>query len=566
MADQDDEIIDQNDIDKLLEASSPAPQKSADEGADASELSQDDIDALMDGGGPAASSVDDDSLEDEEDFELELISQDDINQLVKEKNNQTVDTSVTPEPTAQEEQAPENRPTLDLELESEEEQIPSARVKPALLEQPPAQEEFTAQATSLVQEEPGAQTEAEDFAEPAALEDGVIDESESLNAEECLVTQESIDQLIKEDNEAKENIVSEQEVAAKEEVTTQEEVGMEEEKKEEDTVDEKPASDGMVVDLGEDDDLQDELENIENDELQGDIDDLLDDSEEGGAGDDEDWEQDSLISQDDIEELIKSSENEDEDALGDLDSPDPLDDYDGKGREDNKGEDDDEEEEEDEEADSKVILEEAEEQEEDSKAEKKSKKKKKKRSIKISKKLIVIAASVIVFIGVGFLAGFYFLKGDQKVTPNQEIVSEVMTINDSRDNAGKETVVKTIEIDIDQKTSDQKVSQPMSKGSLFEPLVMKDFVILAPDTIEDLAYIEADINIDYSNNKAYYEIKENMPFYRDVVYLAVKKALDSAKGNIITEPDLLAIVKKALIKALPPGAIKRVGFNSFKAG
>ena len=129
----------------------------------------------------------------------------------------------------------------------------------------------------------------------------------------------------------------------------------------------------------------------------------------------------------------------------------------------------------------------------------------------------------------------------------------------------EEPVIESIEVNAD-KPSKSKVFRPMPKDTILQPLVMKNFVILAPETIEGLAYIEADIKIDYSTNNAYYEIKENMPFFRDVVYLAIQKALASTKGDKITESDLLVIVKKALQKAMPEGSIKNVGFNSFKAG
>ncbi|MCP3898693.1 MAG: hypothetical protein GY707_03050, partial [Desulfobacteraceae bacterium] len=441
-----------------------------------------------------------------------------------------------------------------------------------------------------------------------------IDESEAVSAEECLVTQENIDQLILEDQEnpvpedpiveqaaepplleaeepvveepvaeeqiieedqlpqdeqlpqeesmPQEDIISEQEIPPKEAVTTEQEVGMEEEKNEE-IVEEKSESDAIVVDLNEDDDLKGELDNIENDELQGEIDDLLDGSEDE---DEDDWEQDSLISQDDIEDLIKSSENEDEDALGDLDDFDSPDDEDSLS-DDDPVEDEDEDEEEDEEDDSQVILEELEDQSEDDeniekpekKKKKKAKKKKKKRKpIKIKKKFVVIAASILLVIGISLTAGFFFLKGDKNKAPKQKVVARAIP--------AEEPVVESVDIDVDQKPFKSKMSQPAPIDLMSKPLIMENFMILAPEAIEGLAYIEADITIDYSTNNAYNEIKLNMPFYRDVIYSAIQKALGSSKGDKITESDLIVIIRKALIEALPEGSIKKVGFDSFKAG
>ena len=130
----------------------------------------------------------------------------------------------------------------------------------------------------------------------------------------------------------------------------------------------------------------------------------------------------------------------------------------------------------------------------------------------------------------------------------------------------EESVVDSVEIDVDENPAKHSMSKPIPKTVITEPLVMKNFVILAPDTIEGLAYIKTGVTIDYSTNNAYHEIKGNMPFYRDIVYLAIQKALGSAKGDKITEPDLLVIVNKALENALPDGSIKKISFISFKAG
>jgi flagellar basal body-associated protein FliL len=329
--------------------------------------------------------------------------------------------------------------------------------------------------------------------------------------------------------------------SAEEEVTEDQEVAMEEEKKEESaeateegSAEEKPATDAEVVDFSEDGDFKRELDNIENEELQGDIDNLLDDSDDDA---DDDWEQDSLISQDDIEDLIKSSENEDEDALGDLD------DFDSSDIESSLDEN---------------IPEKGDDEEGKEKSKEKKKKNKKKRSIKIGKKFVLIAASVIFIVGVSVLGGLLFLKDKKSDFPKQKTVAKPVPV--------EEPVVESVEINVDEKTSKPAVSGTMSKNLLSEPIVMKDFVILAPETIEGLAYVEAEITIDYSTDNAYYELKKNMPLYRDVIYLAILKALGSSKGDKITESDLLVIVKKALIDAMPEGSIKKVGFNNFKTG
>jgi flagellar basal body-associated protein FliL len=587
MADQDNEIIDQNDIDKLLEASSTEIEDSNDI-EDIGELSQDDIDALMDGGGmetPFTEAPLEDEDEDYE-YELDLISQDDINQIVSKKKEESLNLEdqsdqaapaeqITDQPEVSEEvngaEAPVEADTVEEETVAE-----VAAVEPAVVE------------SELVREETAQE-------ETIALEDGVIDESEAVSAEECLVTQENIDRLLTEaaeapipqetfeeeqileqgveeahvEEQAQEDSLMQDQVVQEEpleqetslaeepvseedfsqqEITTDQEAAMEEKQE----IMEDPESDSMIVDLDDDDDLTKELDSMENEELQGDVDSLLDDSEED-AGDD--WEQDSLISQDDIEDLIKSSENEDEDALGDLDSSDDEDEF----GEDDLGDDELEDDEEDD--DAKVILEESEgspDENIEGKPEKKQKKKKK-RSIKISKKFVIMAASVVVLAGALSLVWFFVLNKDKKPVPGQrKIVEENVIV--------KDPVVESVDIIVDNNSSKPKISKPMPSYSKTEPLVMKGFVVLAPETIEGLSYIQADISIDYYTDNAYHEIKNNMPFYRDIVYSAVQKALGSTKGDKITESDLLVIVQKALKEAMPERSIKQVSFKSFKAG
>jgi len=514
MADQDDELIDQNDIDKLLEAASQTEESSSVD--ESSELSQDDIDALMNGPVIDASPGDE---EGEEDYELDLISQDDINQLVQRKKGRTSD--VTQDKTLAE-------PRED----------------------------------SVGNQEVSAREEPDTPAEPVALEDGFIDESEALSAEECLVSQETIDQLINEDIESsaveestappEQPLEQFDEEAADsvpgEEITTEQEVVMED-TEQKDTI-EKPAPDKVVVDLNDDDDLETDFTDMEDEELQGDIDSFLDDTESEG---DDDWEQDSLISQDDIEELIKSSENEDEDALGDLDNFDPENTEEGFD-EDTFGDDEPETDGADE--DPAVDLEKDKDKRDNNKNEKKKKKKKKKR--KIGKKFIIMALSALLFIGLAFMAGRYFLKDEKRETPDQT-VTEVARPEEKAE-------IESVKIDPDPENSKSMVLRPIPENPMKKPLVLRDFLILAPETIQGLSYIAADISIEYATDKIYQDIKNNMPYYRDIIYSAIQRALGSAKGDKITESDLLIIIKKALMEVMPDGAIKKVGFNSFKAG
>ena len=96
-------------------------------------------------------------------------------------------------------------------------------------------------------------------------------------------------------------------------------------------------------------------------------------------------------------------------------------------------------------------------------------------------------------------------------------------------------------------------------------MILKDFVILASDLSKGMAYITADISIDYSDQKAYHEIVNNLSFYRDLIYDSINKSFASEKGNEITEADILWVVETTLKKVLPGHYINRVSFKSFKA-
>lgn len=124
---------------------------------------------------------------------------------------------------------------------------------------------------------------------------------------------------------------------------------------------------------------------------------------------------------------------------------------------------------------------------------------------------------------------------------------------------GEETSEEVQSVDIDLEEKAAYSTEPRK-------LALKDFLIMAPEQSENLAYIRADISIDYSDKNVYNSIKAHTPFYRDIIYTSIRDALDSEKGDKVTEADLAEIVNKALQDALPEESIKKVSFSGFKAG
>jgi pilus assembly protein FimV len=491
---EEESLISQDDIDKLLDSSSfeEAEEKisnsdsvSADADADElGELSQDDIDQLMNSN--TTTPEDSDAGDDTEDDDMELISQDDIDELMSSNTA------------------------------SDEEQI----------------------------KEPVIEDTSPD-------DDGyIIDESDAVDVQDSLITQETLDDLIKHfDNEATtEPVILDEEPVSEAAALTQPESDpelavdldaasvAEPEVQEDIALDDtedflKPDSDVAVFDFDDE----------ENDDVtQEDIDALLLESD-----DDEENEDDILISQDDIDTLLMTADQEDEDVLGDLMDEDvdgSLDDEDDEDDDilesddfNDSYEDDDED---------QVILEEY-----DEELPAKLKKKKAKAGSKWYKsKLVIACASALIVLGIAVpIAYFVFFSGQ----PGQETQSGPIA---------KLAVEREIEIE----TVDIHIKE---QGNMKKPgnMILKDFVILTADLSKNMAYITADISIDYSDQRAYHEIKNNLSFYRDLIYDSINKSFDSDKGNEVTEADILWMVETTLKKVLPGHYINRVSFKTFKS-
>jgi pilus assembly protein FimV len=479
---EEDALISQGDIDRLMESSSieEAKDKMAkdDDPADElGELSQDDIDSLLNSnlsgqsdslGEPDASAT--------EDGEMELISQDDIDQLMNSNPG-----------------SGESLPVPDDDEEFEE--LSQDDIK-ALM---------------------GDQDKKNDEESTIRQDDFVINESEADGVSDCLITQAALDKLMENFSLIPDPVIPDDA---------------------EDFL--KPGSEPDVLELNDD----------REDVTQEDIDALLLEPD-----DEEEPEDDVLISQDDIDTLLMAADQEDEDVLGDL-MDKGMDiglDEDLFEKEPSGGTGEKEDEEIGNEADDEgpyegenedqVVL-----QGEDEVTLKPEKKKA--GSPWIKKKLVLAFASFLVLLGIAVpISYFFFFSSSEKPedvvvnTPQPPVVSPQ-----------REVEIETVETPV----------KPLVESKNLGNMVLKDFVILAPDISKQMTYITADISIDYADQKAFQEIRKNLPYYRDLIYDAIGKSLVVEKQENITEAEILSRIETVLRTALPGEFISRVSFLSFK--
>jgi len=269
----------------------------------------------------------------------------------------------------------------------------------------------------------------------------------------------------------------------------------------------------------------------EQDSVEDDIGDLL--KEEIPV---DDSEENNLISQDDIDDLLKDSEQEDEDIIGD---------WDGDGdftvdREDGDLE------------DRQVVLEEAEETlaglagispEELTHAGKRYG----------YKKVLALSSVFLVFL-VAISLGLYKYFNREAIVAAPPQVAEVSALPEP--SAPPEQPAAVVAIDLTE--------QNKAKGG--GTLVLEDFVVLVPGKTIGISYISASLSIDYLDQKAAAEINSHLSLYRDVIFNAMGLAIESIKVDKITEADLLSNIKEELNRVLPDKYVERVTFAAFTTG
>ena len=232
---------------------------------------------------------------------------------------------------------------------------------------------------------------------------------------------------------------------------------------------------------------------------------------------DDDEDDDLLISQDDIDTLLMVADQEDEDVLGDLmdyDFDDGID------------------------VEEDILAVDYSEEEVETES----------KSRGYKSKLVIACTSALIAMGIIVPAAYFlFFSGDSgqtRHTVEQYAVEEL-----------REIEIETVDIPV-------KVEGDIHRAG---NMVLKNFVILASDLSKEMAYITTDVSIDYSDQKAYHEIQNNLSFYRDLIYDSIKKSLASGKRDQVTEADILWKVETTLKKVFPGTYIDRVSFQSFIA-
>lgn len=551
---EEDDLISQDDIDKLLDISS--------EDDDAGELSQNDIDSLLNGSGLDADDADDAdtgeedagelsqedidrmmggndlddddtpeddggelsqddidrmmSGDDDPDEDLELISRNDIDQFMNDDDD---DDELISLEDIQGVMSGDTQGNAASEPEPESDPVPAAEDGPGALEAESNQDDVAEQKAddATVGDAPVTKAsgpEEDPFDEP-------IDDGQAADAADCMITQEAMDALIEAGLPAPD--VLEEDAGAPEA----------------DTGDggDYNLLDGIDLisetDRGGTDDVTGE---DEDDVTQDDIDALLRQSDENDGFLDED--EDILISQDDINTLLMAADQEDEDILGDIGGENDASDL--------------EEQLDDLESDSdQVILEGIEGAKISGRNEYPPAGPSKGGKVKslLRSKAMLAAASVLLFMGISVPVS-YFLFFSKVPAPLPERQAASLTeIDLTRD--GQANVFADMQ------------TQPPSPRS--GTILLTDFIILASDQSQTMTYVYADVSIDYSDQRAYDEINSNLAFYRDLIYGAIQTRLVSEKNNEVTEADLLWGVEASLKKVLPPQYIDKISFKTFKA-
>ncbi len=270
--------------------------------------------------------------------------------------------------------------------------------------------------------------------------------------------------------------------------------------------------------------LEDASDMDPGDITQEDIDSMLKESD----GEQEDPmvdEDDILISQDDINDLLMAVEQEGEDLLGDMDKEsEPFDFTSSPGSD----------------IETPVVLLKEMESSQGGPAEQKTPGKKP----WYTSRLFLAAASVLLFAGIAVPSGYFLFFSDGSDSETAHLQTSSTQEDLARYGAD-------LEIDTDQLSG--------SSGQL----VLKGFIVPVTGTSAELAYVQADVFIDYTDARISDEIHANMAFYRDVVFQAIRQNIREGKEDEVSVAALVWAVETSLKKVLPERFIEKIGFSSF---
>ena len=462
--------------------------------------------------------------DDDQDEGLETISQDDIDQSMNDGDDDELislediqgvmsgdiqgDNASGSEPEPAFVPAAEPEPEA-LDAESNQDDVAAQKVEDTTFDNAPATE------TSGPEEDPF---------------DELIDDGQAADVADCVISQEAMDALI-------ESGLPAPDVLEGDAGTSEADTGAGGDDKLPDGIDQMSATDGGGTDDAEGDVTQEN----EDDVTQDDIDALLQQSDETDGLLDED--EDILISQDDINTLLMAADQEDEDVLGDISGEN---DASGLGNQFGEAFDD-------QNSDSDQVVLEGIEGAEISGGNESTSVGPSKKGGKIKalfrSKMMLAAASVLLFMGISVPLSYFLFFSSNPVSLPERHTASLTEIDLTRDGQA-------------DFSADMPVLPPSRRPGT---ILLTDFIILASDQSQTMTYVYADVSIDYLDQRAYDEINSNLAFYRDLIYGAIQTRLVSEKNNEVTEADLLWGVEASLKKVLPPQYIDKISFKTFKA-
>lgn len=151
-----------------------------------------------------------------------------------------------------------------------------------------------------------------------------------------------------------------------------------------------------------------------------------------------------------------------------------------------------------------------------------------------------VAALVLIVAGVGFV----IFSGSS----DTEIV-EMDVVEEAQD----EVVVSL----------DEEISEIQDlTEDVFVIVELKDFVVPAPLAMKDISYISLDLSLEIVDVTSD-PIKGYEPFFRNIIYEVLNRALELQSESRVIEADLVRMIKKALNDALSEGSINKVSFVEF---
>ncbi len=266
---------------------------------------------------------------------------------------------------------------------------------------------------------------------------------------------------------------------------------------------------------------------------QEDIDSLLND-----VGSEKDNEDGQTITQDDIENLLANDENEsvanadsytgeklvsqeDIDKLLNADIDDTNDEVIGA-------------------VVDQVILEKGDEEKTDSQ-------KKRLNEWLTTKKLIGCAVGAVLLIVAGISIAVFSGSPEEEIVETEIVEAEIVESN-------QEEVVVGFEEEMFQ-TNDLA-------ETVFITVELKDFVVPAPLAMKNISYLSLDLTLEIVDVTSD-PIKGYEPFFRNIIYEVLNKALELQSESRIIEADLIRMLQKALNDALSEGSINKVSFKEF---